>query len=125
MTKLCQKYGMKSGTYFSANYPEAQKLIRTKERFVGLYQMTAIRGLNKEVTRISLSGWEFEQAVRKLNSNEYVVALSDHADFEGLLEYVSETRPKLVITGNYRVGDVRALAREIRMRMGIPVESMP
>ncbi len=125
MTKLCQKHGLKFGTYFSASHPEAQKLIQGKEGFVGLYHIMAERGLSKDVTRISLSGWEFEQAVRKLNSNEYMVALSDHADFEELLEYVRESRPKLVITDNYRVGDAPALAREIRMRIGIPAEPMP
>lgn len=75
MTKLCQKHGLKFGTYFSASHPEAQKLIQGKEGFVGLYHIMAERGLSKDVTRISLSGWEFEQAVRKLNSNEYMVAL--------------------------------------------------
>lgn len=125
MTKLCQKYGLKFGSYFSASHPEAQKLIKGKERFVGLYHMMTERGLSKDATRISLSGWEFEQAVRKLNSNKYLVALSDHADFEELLEYVRESRPKLVITDNYRVGDAPALAREIRVRIGIPAEPMP
>ena len=125
MTKLCQKHGLKFGTYLSASHPEAQKLIQGKERFVGLYHTMTERGLDKNVTRISLSGWEFEQAVRRLNSNKYVVALSDHADFEELLEYVRESRPKLIITDNYRVGDASALAREIRMRIGIPAEPLP
>ncbi|MFQ6066539.1 MAG: hypothetical protein ACE5K3_04585 [bacterium] len=125
MTKLCQKYGLKLGTYLSASHPEAQKLIQGKERFVGLYHMMAERGLDKDVARISLSGWEFEKTVRKLNSNMYLVALSDHADFEELLAYVRETRPKLVITDNYRVGDAPALAREISARIGIPAEPMP
>ena len=125
MTKLCQKHGLKFGTYFSSSHPGAQKLIRRKERFVGLCHMMGERKLAEDVTRISLSGWEFERAVRKLNSNKYVVALSDHADFEELLEYVRKSRPEPVTTDNYRVRDAPALAREIRTRIGIPAEPMP
>jgi hypothetical protein len=40
-----------------------------------------------------------------------VIALSDHSDFNGLLRYVEESKPKLVITDNYRAGNATALEK--------------
>ena len=75
--------------------------------------------------RITVSGWELNKPVREVRKGEYVVGLSDHADFEGLLAYVEECRPKLVITDNYRMGSGAILAEEIRRRLGIPAVAMP
>jgi hypothetical protein len=38
---------------------------------------------------------------------------------------VRESKPKLVITDNYRVGDATILAREITRRLGIEARAMP
>jgi len=38
---------------------------------------------------------------------------------------VRESKPKLVITDNYRVGDAKVLAREITKRLGIEAKAMP
>jgi putative mRNA 3-end processing factor len=53
------------------------------------------------------------------------LALSDHSDFNGLLQYVEESKPKLVVTDNSRVGDAEALAREIQKRLGIKAVALP
>jgi len=54
-----------------------------------------------------------------------VVALSDHSDFNGLIEYVRRSKPKLVITDNFRVGHARTLVKEIRKRFGISALALP
>ncbi len=54
-----------------------------------------------------------------------VVAFSDHSDFDGLIEYVRLSKPKLVITDNFRIGHARTLAREIRKRFGISAVALP
>jgi putative mRNA 3-end processing factor len=72
-----------------------------------------------------VSGWEFSFPRRQVAPNEHVVALSDHADFKELLEYVRESKPKLVITDNYRVGGAKALAHEIEKRLAIPAKALP
>jgi putative mRNA 3-end processing factor len=66
--------------------------------------------------RVYVSGWEFDSPCRMVADKEYVVALSDHSDFDGLIEYVRRSKPKLVITDNFRVGHARTLAKEIRKR---------
>lgn len=50
----------------------------------------------------------------------YRVALSDHADFDGTLQYVSETGAKFVVTDNTRGGNAVALALEIQRQLSIP-----
>jgi putative mRNA 3-end processing factor len=47
------------------------------------------------------------------------VALSNHADFKGTLEYVEATKAKYVITDNTRGGNGVVLAAELRQRLGI------
>ncbi|HML02483.1 MAG TPA: hypothetical protein VK487_03815, partial [Candidatus Bathyarchaeia archaeon] len=74
---------------------------------------------------VCVSGWEFGSACRQIGEKEYVLALSDHSDFNGLLQYVEESKPKLVITDNFRAGDAQVLAQEIQKRLGIKSLSLP
>jgi len=53
------------------------------------------------------------------------VAFSDHSDFDGLMEYVRRSKPKLVITDNFRAGHAETLAKEIRKRFGISAVALP
>ena len=60
-----------------------------------------------------------------VDEKEYLVALSDHSDFDGLLEYVRLSKPKLVITDNFRVHYGETLAKEIRKQLGIEAVAQP
>jgi len=62
---------------------------------------------------------------REMANKEYVIALSDHSDFDGLVEYVRRSKPKVVITDNYRVGHAEVLAKEIQKRFGISAVALP
>ena len=115
VARICEKYGMKFGDYF---------LAKQQREGIFLHHMNSAKKI-REGIKIYLTGWEFREPVRKISENEYVVALSDHSDFEGLLKYVELSDPQLVITDNYRVGDALALAREIKRRLGIEAIAMP
>jgi len=54
---------------------------------------------------VVLSGWLFNVFVRELKPHLWVVAFSDHADFDELIEYVSISKPKLLILDAYRNGE--------------------
>lgn len=124
IAKICEKCGMKLGDYLSSKDDEAQEIIE-RQPYIGIYHMGARKYVGKDATRLYLSGWEFGEPYRQINEKEYTVALSDHSDFEQLLNYVEESKPRLVITDNYRAGDAQALAREIVKRLGIPAKPMP
>lgn len=119
MTKICEKYGMKLGKYFSS------ELAKELDSFIALYHMGAERWIPQNGIRILLSGWEFNKPIRQTKENEWIVAFSDHADFDELMQYVEQSRPKFVITDNKRVGDAITLAKEITKRFGIPAKPMP
>lgn len=125
VARAFERRGLKFGKYYSATTKAGEKLIEGRTHFVALFHQRLEEMVPKDVIKITLSGWEFERPVRKISKNEYLVALSDHSDFEELIRYVNESKPRLVITDNYRAGDAQALAREIRRRLGIPAQPMP
>lgn len=123
--KVCERYGMRLGKVLSADEDEAKEIARRNDPHIAFYHMNSKRYVGTDAFRISVSGWEFNGPRRQVGPNEHVVALSDHADFKELLQYVSESKPKLVITDNYRQGDAVVLAREIEKRLGIPAKALP
>jgi len=123
--KVCERHGMRLGKVLSADEDEAKEIARRNDPHVAFYHMNSKRYVGTDAFRISVSGWEFNGPRRQVGPNEHVVALSDHADFKELLQYVSESKPRLVITDNYRQGDAVVLAREIEKRLGIPAKALP
>jgi len=124
-SKICERHGMRLGKYLLSSDEEAKALIEKNDAYVAFYHMNSRRYVGKDALRINVSGWEFSSPKRQIADNEHIIALSDHADFHGLLNYVRESNPKLVITDDYRVGDAKVLAKEITKRLGIKAKPMP
>jgi len=125
ISKVCEHYGMRLGKVLSTIEDEAKEIIERNETHIALYHMNSRRHVGKDAFRICVSGWEFNGPRRQIAPNEHLIALSDHSDFTELLQYVARSRPKVVITDNYRVGDAKVLAREIEKRLGIPAKALP
>lgn len=125
ISKICEKHGMKLGRYLLFSEEEAQLMLREKDSFIAFYHMNSRRYIGKDAFRIFVSGWEFSSPRRQIGNNEHIIALSDHSDFNGLLRYVEESKPKLVITDNYRVGAAKTLAKQIEKRLKISAKSLP
>lgn len=124
-TKVCEKHGLKLGDYLQATDEEARTILEKREPCIAFYHMNSRRYVGKDALRINVTGWEFSSPRRQISENEHIIALSDHADFKGLLQYVGESKPKLVITDHYRFGDAEVLARQIEKRLGIPAKALP
>jgi len=125
ISKVCEGYGMRLGKILSIIGDEARDIVERNETHVAFYHMNSRRHVGKDAFRISVSGWEFNSPRRQIAPKEHLVALSDHSDFKELLQYVAESKPKMVITDNYRVGDAKVLAQEIEKRLSIPAEALP
>jgi putative mRNA 3-end processing factor len=126
VSQVCEAHGMQLGCLALSTENEGKELLDGNLPCVAFYHMNS-RGSVGLVgsSRICVSGWEFRSPCRQIGEREHVVALSDHSDFDGLVEYVRRCKPKRVVTDNYRVRHGVTLAREISKRLGIPAVAMP
>lgn len=125
ISKVCEKYGMRLGRLMRLEDDEAKELLERKSPCVAFYHMASRGKAGLGGFRIYVSSWEFSSPCRKVAENEFVVALSGHSDFDGLLEYVRLSRPKFVVVDNYREGYAERLAREVGKRFGVSVLALP
>ena len=125
VSKICERHGMRLGRLMLSVEKEAKELLEENAPCIAFYHMGSKRRVGQGYFRVYVSGWEFNSPCREVADREYVVALSDHSDFNGLIEYVRRSKPKLVITDNFRVGHARTLVKEIRKRFGISALALP
>ena len=124
VTKVCEHHGMRLGCLSLSTDKEGQELLDGNLPCVAFYHMNSRQHVGLRNARICVSGWEFQTPCRQIGDREHLVALSDHSDFDGLIEYVRRSKAKQVITDNYRSnGD--ALAKEISKRIGVSAIAMP
>jgi putative mRNA 3-end processing factor len=124
MAKVCEHHGMRLGCLTPTSQHEAREMLNDNLPCVAFYHMNMRGTIGLGASRICVSGWEFRSACRQISKHEHVVALSDHSDFDGLIEYVRRSKPQRVITDNFR-SNGEALAREINKRLGIKAVPMP
>ena len=125
VSKVCEKHGMRIGRLMLSEEDEARELLESHSPCVTFCHMNTAGKMGLGDFRIYVSGWEFTAPSRQKADREYVVALSDHSDFDGLMEYVRRSKPKLVITDNFRVGHAETFAKEVRKHLGIPAIALP
>ncbi len=124
VTKVCEKHGMRLGPISLSSDKEGHELLGQNLPCVAFYHMNQRQHVGLRNARICVSGWEFNTPTRQIGDREHLIALSDHSDFDGLIEYVKRTKAKKVITDNFRSnGD--ALAKEINKRLGVHAVAMP
>jgi putative mRNA 3-end processing factor len=126
VSRVCERHGMKLGKQLLPfDGEEAQYMLTQNAPSVVFYHSYSRRKVGGEAVRICASGWEFGKPCRRVGTNEYVVALSDHSDFNELLQYVERCNPELVITDKYRSEAARIFAKEIEKRLKIPAKAAP
>jgi putative mRNA 3-end processing factor len=125
VSKICEAHGMQLGDFTLSTEKEGKELLDKDLPCVAFYHMNTRNKVGLNNSRICVSGWEFRSPCKQIGEREQLIALSDHSDFNGLLEYVKLCNPKRVITDNYRVSHGVTLAKEIKKRLGIPAVAMP
>jgi putative mRNA 3-end processing factor len=90
------------------------------DRFIMFYGKSDGKPVDPDGSTISLSAFmsKADDPVLRYSERAYRVALSNHADFEGTLEYVEATGAQYVVADNTRGRGVE-LAQEIASRLGI------
>lgn len=128
MSRVYQSYSVALGNVLSLENSAAQEAIKRGERHIIFHLLgRQLELLPKGIhySKITVSRWGTTVPFYKIADDYYIVALSDHADFNGVLEYVQGSEPSLVITDNYRGGFADSLAVEITSRLGIEAKAMP
>lgn len=125
VTKVCEQHGMQLGCLALSTDKDGRELLEGNLPCVAFYHMNSRMHVGLNNSRICVSGWEFNTPCKQIGNREYLVALSDHSDFDGSIEYVKRSGAKQVITDNYRGGNGVALAKEIRKRLGVSAVPMP
>ncbi|MET1128094.1 MAG: MBL fold metallo-hydrolase [Thermoproteota archaeon] len=126
--RVLEKYGFKLGYYVDERSDEASELMRGGPyiRLLPFGKLRSSNGLPGNEIKIILSGWEFSAPVRRLGENEILVSFSDHADFDQLVEYVQEARPRLLVVDSSRGGAAAyKFSRYVRDYLGIESLAMP
>jgi len=125
VSRVCEQHGMRLGRLMLSEEREAKELLERNSPCIAFYHMGSRSKAGLGHFRVCVSGWEFNSPCREIADNEYIIALSDHSDFDGLIEYVRRSKPKLVITDNFRIGHAETLAKEIQKRFKISAIALP
>jgi putative mRNA 3-end processing factor len=125
VTKVCEQHGMNLGCLSLSTADDGRELLESNLPCIAFYHMNSRQHVGLSNSRICVSGWEFNTPCRQIGDREYLIALSDHSDFDGIIEYVKRSHAKQVITDNYRGNNGAVLAKEIRKRLGISAIAMP
>jgi len=125
LTKIAEGYGLRVNDYLLAESDEGREVIQSNWfiYFEHVNSSKAVR--SNKATHLILSGWEFKKPYRRLGRRYWLVAFSDHADFNGLLTYVINSNPKVVVVNSARSTHADVFAKEVEKRTGINSIVMP
>jgi len=119
ITQIAEKYGWRIGNYYLSTSREAKEIICSKQKHIFFDHMVKAkyRRIDGSVLNIVLSGHEYNEPVKKIDEYTWLAALSDHADFDELIEYIENSQPRIIVVDGSREGYPHIFAQELR-RLG-------
>ncbi len=107
IAKRLEKYGFAVSDLLLEGTREALEVARDGWfiKFEHFSKIRASHPLNG-VSHVILSGWLFDAPIRCVGRNKWIVAFSDHADFDELVHYIELARPRIVVVDSFRGGFV-------------------
>ena len=126
LAEVYEKYRGKIGDCLPADSMEAWEIMRREDPYVAFYPLGSRVLIADKYLKIKATAYGAPFPLYMPKKNLYVVALSDHADFNGTLEYVKRSNPKLVITdGSRSEENASLLAQALKGELEIEVRTMP
>ena len=122
-TQIYQRYGYNIPSIYSLAEESTKEILKTDKYIFVLRSGEKNPATLPSCTTITLSAFitNLNDPVTEHGGNSYSIAFSEHADFDGTLEYIKSTDAKEVVTDNSRGGNAIVLANEIRSRLNIKV----
>jgi putative mRNA 3-end processing factor len=127
VTKIAIKYGFQISNIFSTKNPETSEIVKSGW-FISFHHFLEFKRKqngNKRFTDFLVSGWEFKEPIRRLDENSYIVALSDHADFDELIYYIDNSGAELIVTDGGRKSYAKELAEYVNKYLGKRAVALP
>lgn len=121
VSKVYEKHGIHIADTVAIESPEGRELVERREKYLAFVELTEWRQHPwlKSASKVSLSAYAVprETPILDYGNGDFRVALTDHADFAGTLEYVRASKaPKVLVHPLSGTPDV--LADELRRRLG-------
>lgn len=119
--EVYKRYGYSHIQVISTHSPEG-KMVRREDRYIRVHGSRDSLPSNPDKgTNIILSAFmsRGDDPITQYSENSFAVALSDHADYNGTIEYVRATGAKRVVTDNTRGGHAVELALALRRELEI------
>ncbi|MCY4368502.1 MAG: hypothetical protein OXF41_03560 [bacterium] len=118
---IYREYGYTIGNLITETSPEARQIMKDNRHIVvystGDHAPVDIGARSKVV--LSAYFTRPDMPISEYSDRAYGVAMSNHADFNGTLEYIRMSRASFVVTDNSRGGKGVHLARAIKDYLGI------
>ena len=112
--QIYRKYGVEVGDCLMLGTPEAKDV----ENDPHVLFSTRNSDVPASYIRIYLSG-RCLAPLRRLNASSYVIGLSTHADFTGLLWYIERSKARTVIIDGVRHSNACCFSDIIENRLGV------
>ncbi|AWR99346.1 MBL fold metallo-hydrolase [Metallosphaera hakonensis] len=124
ITKIAISYGLEIQDVFTTEEARDQGILKDGW-YIEFMHFNQFKNRSPDHTNFILSGWEFNEALKRIDKYSFSIAFSDHADFEDLIYYVDSSKAKKIIAEGGRRGHSRELATYIRKRLGRDAISLP
>lgn len=126
-SKVYEKYGFKMGTYHDCLSPAAHYIADKGEPYVDFCVISPKHLPHVNYPKIRVSAQYAFTPFGEVRPNNYIASLSNHADFDGSLQFIRESGAKFVVTDNStpRGGYATIFAEEIKQRLGVEAKAMP
>jgi putative mRNA 3-end processing factor len=117
-----QDFGFALGSIIAVNSAEGRTALKSGRyiRFYGIGdELPADPSPNTTTVTLSAFMADPYDPVLEYTSRSYRVAMSNHADFDGTMEYIKATGAKYIVTDSSRSEHALELALEIKKQLGI------
>ena len=126
VAKVYQKYGYDLRDLVDLHEYEGEKIITEEYPWIEftVSMNKTPRERKGRVSSIYVTG-SYGNVPMSQDDEDMWMASNEHAEFNGILEYVKVAEPRVVVTDGSRALHGKTLADEIRSKLGIPSKHMP
>jgi putative mRNA 3-end processing factor len=121
-----REYGIEPPEGYVLGTVEAEHVLRCREKYVAFLELPERRRhpFVDQISKITLSAFSVpgESPILDYGNGDFRIALTDHADFDGTLEFVRASGAQRVLTDSTKGGNAQALAEAIQRELGVKAE---